>query len=239
MRRHFGGAPTAGKTAARERRFDDLFGWGKPRPVVTYAILAAAWVVTIPSLLYPELYEVFGGLEPRTYPWQLFTAVFEHGLPGFPGLLHLALNTFLMSECGVPCERLLGSRRFVVLSIAAMTANAGTQWLGEGANGSSLIIWAWGPPLYFAMREARRDDPRVTVQAGYQRLQVVLVIMYVAVTIAMPLIPYASGWRGNPLVALLLANQFHAVAAVVGVAAASCWRPTLRDAAVDARRLVD
>lgn len=223
-----GSDPTAGpETRDRESRarVDDLYGPGPPRPLATYAILVLSWAVTVASLAYPSLYEVFGGLEPRTHPWQLFTAVFEHGWPGFPGLLHLGLNTFLMLECGVPCERLLGTRRFVALSLAAMLANAGVQMLGEGANGSSLIIWAWGPPLYFALRAARRADPAVTTRSGYRRVQTILVIMYVVVTLAMPLIPYASGWRGNPLWALLLANQFHLVATLVGIVAALWWRP--------------
>lgn len=220
-------APDA--ASAGRRGFDDLYGPGAPRPLATFAMLALSWVVTLPSLVFPELYDVFGGIEPRTYPWQLFTAVFEHGWPGFPGIIHLGLNTFLMLECGVPCERLLGTRRFLLLSFLAMIANAGTQLLGEGANGSSLVIWAWGPPLYFAMRAARRARPSVTRQSGYQRLHVVLTIMYVAVTLAMPLIPYLLGWRGDPLLALLLANQFHLVATMVGIAAAWCWQPTIAD----------
>jgi membrane associated rhomboid family serine protease len=197
-------------------------------PLFTYGFLALCYAVTLPSIAFPGLYEVFGGIAPRAYPWQLFTAVFEHGWPGFPGLVHLALNTFLILECGVPCERLLGTGRFVALSAGAAFANAGMQLAGEGANGSSLVIWAWGPPLAVAMMDARAHDPGVARRPGYGRLRAVLVVMYVVVTLAMPTIPYVLGWRGNPLWALVLANQYHFVAAMVGVAGALLWRSRIR-----------
>lgn len=206
-----------------------LYERKQPGPWFTYGFLATCWLVTVPSLVFPSLYEVFGGIEPRAYPWQLFTAVFVHGWPGFPGIVHLALNSFLILECGVPCERLLATRRLLLLSAGAAVANAGTQLLGEGANGSSLVIWAWGPPLALAMIEARRRERGVVSGPEYARLRVVLLTMYVVVTLAMPLIPYALGWRGNPLLALLLANQYHLVATVVGVAAALLWRSRIRE----------
>jgi membrane associated rhomboid family serine protease len=199
--------------------------------LATRAFLIACYLVTVPSLIYPRLYAIFGGIEPRAHAWQLFTAVFEHGWPGFPGALHLLLNTVLILECGVACERLLGTRRFVALSVAAAIANAGTQLAAEGANGSSLVIWAWGPPLMLAMIEARRLDPAVTSRPAYARARAILLIMYVGVTLAMPLIPFLLGWRGNPLVALLLANQYHLVAAIVGGIFALLYRERIRQRA--------
>lgn len=205
-----------------------LYDYRQSPPWFTYFFLSACWTITVASLAFPDLYGVFGGIEPRVHPWQLFTSVFEHGWPGFPGILHLVLNTFLILECGVPCERLLGSRRFLLLSMSAALANAGTQLLGEGANGSSLVIWAWGPPLYLAMITARRLKPSVAMEPAYQRVRGVLLIMYVAVMLAMPLIPYALGWRGSPLLALLLANQYHLVATIVGIALAVFWKSHIR-----------
>ena len=188
----------------------------RPKPVVVYAFLVLSYAVTVPALFLPDISEVLGGIEPRHYPWQRFTAVFVHGWPGFPALVHLGLNTFLMLECGRPCERLLGSGRFLVLSVAALAASAAIMSLGDGVNGSSLVIWAWGPPLFVALRAAGRGagDP------GAARIRAILVVMYGVVTLAMTLIPYAAGWRGNPLTAFLLGNQYHLVATAVGVVAA-------------------
>lgn len=187
-------------------------------PYVTYSFLALCCVITLPTLAFPSLYGYLGGAAPWRFPWQPFTAVLEHGWPGFPGSVHLALNAFLMLECGRPCERLLGSGPFLILGIASVMANAVAQYLAGGVNGSSLVIWAWGPPLFVALRWAKRRDPRATGSPAYGRIRAVLVVMYVAIVVAMGLLPYLAGWRGNPLQALLTGNLFHLVATGVGVA---------------------
>lgn len=199
----------------------------RDRPVVTWAFLALCVGVTVPSILFPSLADVFGGIGPRRYPWQVFTAVFEHGWPGFPAAVHLGLNAFLILECGRPCERLLGSGRFLVLGLASVAANAGTQVLTEGVNGSSLVIWAWGPPLLFALVRTR-SDPDGSLErrlgAGRERIRGVLILMYLVVTAAMTALPYASGWRGDPFTAFLLGNRYHLVATGVGVVFAQLWK---------------
>lgn len=198
------------------------------RPVVTYAFLGLCLAVTVPTLFRPELYDLFGGIESRAHPWQLFTAVFEHGWPGFHGGVHLALNVFLILECGRPCERLLGHARFLALSLLSMGANAVLQTVSGGVNGSSLVIWSWGPPLYLALRWARQQDPRAAASSSYARLRGILLLMYVAITAAMTALPYASGWRGNPLRAFLLGNQYHLVATAVGGLAAWAYAGPIR-----------
>lgn len=186
-------------------------------PVVTYGFLAVCLVVTVPTLFFPNLYGILGGLEPRRYPWQLFTAVFEHGWPGVHGSIHLALNAFLILECGRPCERLLGWRRFVALGVLSTSSNAVAQLLTEGINGSSLVIWSWGPALFVALRWARRRDPGVVEVPAYVRLRGVLVLMYGVIVVVMAVLPYLGGWRGDPLYALVRGNLYHAVATAAGV----------------------
>ncbi|HSR50875.1 MAG TPA: rhomboid family intramembrane serine protease [Acidobacteriota bacterium] len=189
---------------------------GERFPVVTYGFLGLCLLITIPTLFFPGLYEIFGGVEPRRHCWQVFTAAFEHGWPGFHGSIHLALNTFLILECGRPCERLLGSRRFLVLGLLSLAANALVLALTEGANGSSMVIWSWGPPLFAALLWSRRQDPSAAGSAASQRIVGILVVMYAVITLVMGLLPYLFGWRGNPLVALFRANIFHLTATAVG-----------------------
>lgn len=215
---------TEGKPAAH-RALAVLHDYAPPRrPSVTYAYLALSFLITVPTLVHPGLYDVLGGIEPRRYPWQPFTAIFEHGWPGFHGSIHLALNAFLMLECGRPCERLLGWRRFLLLSCASAVANAVAVSLTEGVNGSSLVIWSWGPSLYLALRWARSHDGAVTRTSSYERIQIVLVIMYIIVTAVLGFLPYLYGWRGNPLLGLIRGNLFHLVATGVGIGFALAQR---------------
>lgn len=192
---------------------------------MTYALLALCVLVTVPSLFLPELRDALGGIAPRRHPWQPFTAAFQHGWPGVPAWAHLAANTVLILAVGPACERLLGHGRFLALCALAMAANAGVVAVTEGINGSSLIIWAWGPPLYLALRTGRVDP------AERERLGVLLAIMYVVVTLALAGLPYLYGWRGNPLLALVTGNLFHLVATAVGVGGALAWSDRIRERA--------
>jgi len=190
---------------------------------VSLSFLALCVAVTVGSLLFPSLGSLLGGIGERRHVWQPFTAVLEHGWPGFPALLHLALNAFLILECGRPCERLLGSGRFLALCLASTAVNAALQVLTEGVNGSSLVIWAWGPPLLLALLWARRRGSSGG-GAARDRIRGVLIVMYLVITLFMSLLPYASGWRGDPLRAFLLGNRYHLAATGVGVLAALLWR---------------
>ena len=199
-----------------------------PAPVVTYVFLGLCLSVTLASILYPALYAIVGGFGPRLYPWQIFTSIFEHGMPGIPAFVHLAFNAFIVVEVGVACERLLGRVRFLALTVLAACANAALQYHVGGANGASLVTWAWGPPLAVALVLSRRMDAGAGWTQGYQRARGVLMVMYVGVTLGMTALPYWFGWRGNPLRALWYGNRFHAVATGVGIVLALLWWRTIR-----------
>ncbi|HMB69065.1 MAG TPA: rhomboid family intramembrane serine protease [bacterium] len=189
------------------------------RTPVTWIFLALCVAVSVPSFFVPELRDVLGGIAPRQYPWQPFTAALMHGWPGFPGPLHLALNAFLILEAGRPCERLLGSSRFLVLSLASLLANAVAVHVTPGVNGSSLVIWAWAPPLLVARRSGT-----LTGAGDPERIGGVLVLLFLVIPLAMTAAPYVAGWRGNPVVAFARANLFHGVAVAVGAGFAVGWR---------------
>jgi len=224
------GAHHRNNSANAERALATLFkSDDRNRPHVTYFFLGSCLLVTIPTLFYPELYRVFGGIEPRRHGWQLFTAAFEHGWPGFHGSIHLALNVFLILECGRPCERLLGSGRYLVLGLLSLAANAVAQTLTESVNGSSLVIWSWGPALFLALVWAKRQDPEIRRTRDYGRLRGLLVLMYGIIVLVMALLPYLSGWDGNPVSSLLMGNRYHLVATGVGIVFAWCSADYIHD----------
>lgn len=179
-------------------------------------------LVTAITLVAPSVKPSLQGIEPRTHPWQLLTAAFVHGWEGFPALLHLALNSFLILECGRPCERLLGPVGFALLTLAAIGANAIALSLTPGANGASLFIWSWCAPLTVAWLKAK---PTTNAK---RRVANVLLLMLVVIMPLMALLPYLFGFQGNPLNSFLMANLFHLVALGTGILFAAITFPYLR-----------
>lgn len=190
-----------------------------------WTFLGLCLAMTGLAMVSPAVEGALGGLEaPRSF-WQALPSVLLHGLPGLPGLVHLGLNSALILECGRPCERLLGSGRFLLLSVASAVVNGGLQTLTGGVNGSSQVIWSWGPALFVALWWARRQPGGG--DGDEARVRNILVVMYVLVSLGMGILPYAAGWRGNPLVGFLMGNLFHISATLVGVLAALVWRRTI------------
>lgn len=65
-------------------------------PVVTIVFATSCLIVSLPTLFFPGLYQIFGGTKPLHYPWQKFTLAFQHGFHGLPLLVHLGLNLVLL-----------------------------------------------------------------------------------------------------------------------------------------------
>ncbi len=172
------------------------------------------------TLLFPGLQDVFGGIGPLAHPWQLFTSAFEHGGPGFPLPVHLALNLVLLAKTGPPAERLLGPARFLVLTLVSILFYCLAQRAtGVEANGSSVFIWSYGPVLFCALRLAGMDRGDGANQSEFR---VTLWILWVAVPFGFAVFLALGGvdfW-----LALSLGNIFHFTATLAGFLGVWRWR---------------
>ena len=86
-------------------------------PFVKIIFAVSCLIVSLPTLFFPGLYEIFDGYKPLNYPWQKFTLPFQHGFYAFPLLVHFGLNLILLTFCGVFSEKILGAARFLLLTI--------------------------------------------------------------------------------------------------------------------------
>lgn len=206
---------------------DDLFDPDRSgRAWVTYALIAAMLVASLPALPWPEVRGVLGGIGPLRYPWQVWTSAFMHGWPGVPLLVHLVLNLILIGFVGVAAEKLLGAARYLGITGLALVAYWAVRRItGIEANGASVFLWAYAPVLFVGLRAAARSGR--PVGDAYQKAKGFLVIMWLLVPIAMVGILVVHGVR--PWIAVLLGNVFHLSATAAGVAAAVGWRGRIRD----------
>lgn len=195
-------------------------------PFLSAIFLVCCLIVSISTHFDPKLYSVFGNTKTPLYFWQLITPIFEHGqiqgelfhIPGYdPLLLHLFCNFLMLLAFGVLSERVLGAKRFILLSLSALTIDCILRiFFSMGGNGASGVIYAYTPVslliilrLYkTAGKELFKDWLLYIFIAGF-------ILGWIAVTAV-----YAS--RGNTG-----ANIVHLCATLTGFAFAYVWRKTI------------
>ena len=114
-------------------------------------------IVTIIAFFKPDLYYVIAYAYPIEYVWQLFSGIFLHGAPDLSiayNMGHLIFNLLLVVTFGIMIENILGSKRFVLMSLVLWIANAASFYIiasnitpqGESAYGVGIsgVTFAYG-----------------------------------------------------------------------------------------------
>ena len=113
----------------------------KPFPAVSVIIAMLCIGITLISFLIPSLLRSFAFVYPLKNPWQLITYMFEHYTPqeqippelGYSSMRlsigHLGFNLLLVLPFGVMVEKVIGAKRFLILSAAAWLANITTIYI--------------------------------------------------------------------------------------------------------------
>lgn len=111
---------------------------GRSRPVVTYTVMALSILAHIGQLVAPDIVFQLGAFAPfraLAMPWTFLTGGFLHG-----GLLHLALNMYLLWIMGQSLERALGHVRFTGLYLASILGGHTAIYLIADPLGQSWFI---------------------------------------------------------------------------------------------------
>ena len=199
------------------------------RTPLSNLFLLGCWIVTIPGVFSDTYFQLFSGELPHEYWWQKCTMAFQHGAISNPAaiIIHLLLNSALILTAGRMAERLIGTKRFLVLIITAWTTFICTQWIsGIWINGSSGIIWAFSP---FLLIITKNSGPQA------EKARALLWIMWGVVTILMGIVPIMFNPSHHPLYAFFFGNLFHANATATGFIFYFLWRKQSRRLAIKKR----
>lgn len=148
----------------------------KPFPAVSVIIAMLCIGITLISILIPSMLRSFAFVYPLKNPWSLITYMFEHYTPQemIPAELglnsmrlsigHLGFNLLLVIPFGIMVEKVLGAKRFLILSIAAWLADITTIYIvcsalipeGEecvvkGASGLAFAFVPAGLYIFFVL----------------------------------------------------------------------------------------
>lgn len=96
-------------------------------------------LIFILQQIFPAITENFKlvSADILTRPWILFTSIFLHS-----GILHLCYNLFALALFGTILEKIIGSKRFLILFIVAgILASIGSSFIYISALGASGAIF--------------------------------------------------------------------------------------------------
>jgi membrane associated rhomboid family serine protease len=166
--------PSAPPTTVRERA---------PLPIVSGAVIAISALRFFLDLSTRDQggtlpWELYGPAVQRGEWWRLFSYALEHG-----GVLHILFNMSVVWTLGIPLERVLGSIRFLVISLATCLGSAAVSlFFAFNAHmvGASGMILGWaGAMLPISTQAGRR-------QLGTWLVQVAIISFF----------PHVS-WQGH------------------------------------------
>lgn len=192
-------------------------------PYLSFIFILSCWLVSIPTYLYPKLYFILGGMNDPFYFWQHITFAFEHGSIaktlygnniGEPILVHLMGNSLLILVFGVLTERILGTKRFILLSTSAFGAYFILGLLmNTRGNGASGITYAYPPVIFFVL---------IYLYKLYQNKVFKDTMFYVSGFV------FATSWIMVTIVYFLwnnlAGNLTHLTATLIGIGYTYIWR---------------
>ena len=196
--------------------------------VVSVILAVLCITVTVVSMLLPDTYQAFAYAYPIQYPWQICSGIFLHGSPELSmggSIGHLLFNLLLVLPFGTMVEKILGSKKFLLMSIALWAVNAVTFYIiamfitpqGETAYGAGIsgIAFSYGIiGLYSLFALAKKNFTLMFKQVSFYLLLNIIVAMIVMV---------------NPYVAGVYSMIMHIVAIIWGAIYAIVYRKQISE----------
>ena len=121
-------------------------------PYLSLIFIFTCLLVSIPTYFFPELYQIFNGSSQEIYLWQHITFIFEHGSNTLPLFVHLLTNISVIAFFGVISERILGVKRFLILSLSSFVIYYIYFHINNlSGNGASGVIWSYTSVSFFSI----------------------------------------------------------------------------------------
>ena len=195
---------------------------------VSIVIAILCVVVTLISLFIPSTYQAIAYTYPIEYPWQVCTGIFLHGAPNSPIkeiIGQLIFDLLLVIPFGIILEKILGSKRFALMSLVLWIVNAITFYIiafiitpqGESASaaGISGIAFSYGIiGLYSLFTLGKKNFKLMFKQVSFYLLLNIIITMIIMV---------------NPYVAGIFPMIVHIVAIIFGIIFTMFYHKVIED----------
>lgn len=213
----------------------------KTVPVVSIIVALLCIGITVISALIPSAVYSFSFTYPVRNPWQFITYMFEHYTPqeqiptaldATPASLsigHLMFNLLLVIPFGMLVEKVIGSKKFLILSLAAWIPDiaftyimcaeltpAGEESVCKGASGLAFAFVPVGLYIFFVMGK------KFGFGKLFKQISFYLLMPIAITTIVFALSPSIAGATG------IFSMVLHLIAVVVGVVFAFVFHKTIK-----------
>lgn len=209
--------------------FSEIYGSKQPAPWQSYSLILCSIAVTVASLVFPNLRQVFGSFDESTGMLQRLTVAYQHGFESTSSIVHLIVDVVLFLLIGVFVEKILGAWMFFILSFSAILFYILVhQIFGMTGHGGSGLIWAYAPIVFYTLNEGRLLKTRSQFDEMYRTLRSVLVVMYTIIPVLMSIIPIYFDSESPLFQSIINGNLFHVTATLWGFGFLMLFREEIR-----------
>ena len=215
---------------------------GKGIPFFCIAMTVLCIAVTLVSQMIPSTYEAFRFAYPLKYPWQAVSYIFLQGVPkdllpaDYPyssmqlTIGHLGYNLLLVLPFGILVEKIVGTKKMLVLFATACIADLIANLImgaiytrgGDtfGVAGASGIAFSFMPVGMYALFLLGKNFGFAKL---FKQISFYLLMGMAIPTVIISLMPNVAGVAGVPSMVI------HLMGLVIGTVFAIVFRKSLQD----------
>lgn len=187
--------------------------------IVTLIFAVTCVIVSVPTYFDNSLFNVMASWSQPQFFWQYFSGTFEHGIePAWFLWVHLVLNLSMLLLFGFMIEKVLGSAKMLIISMAALVVNIIAFQLycmntHQACCGASAVFYAYGPIAFYLIVKVFLSNKRSVWRQP---------LWYVY------LFEFSTMWIFIPLISPYVTNLFHGIGFIVGIVFLYIWRKTIK-----------
>lgn len=210
--------------------FNDIRGDLRVRTYVSYILAICMIGITSITILIPELKTLYSADDGSINILIRFTIPFQHGFDSISAVIHLVINLLLLWFIGTFLEKIIGSFRFLMITLASyffyILAHRLLILIGHGF---TPIILSYSGVLFMVMAEGRFVKTRSSSEEYFRTLVGIQVMVWVLFPFVVSFIPLYFDSQMSVLQNVFYGNITHLIGGVVGILAGFVIRGHIRE----------
>lgn len=198
---------------------DAIRGDLKIKTYVSYVLAFCISVITILCIIIPQLNALYG-LDGNIAVNHLIrlTIPFQHGFNDVSAIIHLIVNLILIWFLGTYLEKIIGSFRFLMISVLSCFLFVILQRLILSlGQGFSPIIMTYAGVLFVVITQSKYIKTRSVFEDYYRTIVSIEIILWFVLPIIMTFIPLYYDSNSNLLSSFFLGNIYHIIGGLFGL----------------------